>query len=419
MLTDEEKRILNKAERIRRKIREENKESRSGFFEKTESDDGRSFYAQPTGNMSEEELEQFREKQIRLYEERKRRELLSHREQYSSEETEDARLSDAFTETKQEHPVKKKHHFFRNLFLLLLLFTAALTVTVYLFAKQTEQQPLEAFTEDPSWALPPAGYKGVTNILLLGTDNRAHDNDCRSDAIIVASFCPRQHKICFTSILRDSYTAIPGIGLNRINHAYQMGGPTLLIETIEQNFHIRIDHYMKVDFYSFIDIVDALGGVEISVEPAEVHYVDAYLCEINQLMGLEPADSFIDFHGTYNFNGRQALAYARIRYIGTDFGRTERQRTVIGAAIKKIKKKPWTILKAGSTVCQNLTTDMTPLELTGLFFKAAGSAWFDINTEHVPVDGLWWNDYTPEGQEVLNMDFNATSNYLRTMIYGE
>ena len=331
--------------------------------------------------------------------------------------------------SEEEQPVvippekpKKKHRFLRLVFTLILLavlLAALLALYIYLKAGKTVYQPFKWFEEQAEWGLPGKGEMGVTNILLIGTDARASDEDSRSDAIMVASICPKQRKIYLTSILRDSYVTIPGYGQNRINHAYQMGGPTLLRETIELNFHIRIDHYLKVDFFSFIEIIDALGGVDIEVTDEEVHYVDAYLSEINHLLGVDPQDSFIYAGGQYHFSGKQALAYARIRYIGTDFGRTERQRTVINAAVSQAKKHPFSVLRASGKIFPALTTDMTDSELTLLILKAPVYSFWKTETGRVPIDGYWTNELTPSGQEVLGIDFEATSRILREMIYGK
>lgn len=417
MLTKEEKRILKKTEELRRKIRAEKEEYREISREAERIGERRdSRYSRPTGGSAD------------AYSAEGRPGNGYHAEKgrcsggdaypgagYSKGRDETAAGEPAPAETEKK---KKKFHILPVLFLLLVLFSVFLFLTVFLFSMKTDVRPFDPIAESADWGLLPEGTENVTNILLIGTDARAADDDSRSDAIIVASLCPKQKKIYLTSILRDCYTVIPGYGQNRINHAYQMGGPKLLIETIEQNFHIRIDAYMKVDFFAFIDIIDSLGGVEITVAPEEVHYVNAYLCEVNLILGLDPEDAFIPTEGTYMMNGRQALAYARIRYIGTDFARTQRQRTVIEAAVRKVKQKPWKVFSAGSQVFSDLTTDLDPFAMTKTVFRFLFAAGYDIETEHVPIDGLWWNDLTPSGQEVLNMDFGATSDALRTMIYG-
>lgn len=317
---------------------------------------------------------------------------------------------------------KKKRHPFRAILIILLvlcLLLAGLFAAVYVFVGRTDYRPYEPIAEEESYNLPEKNRKGVRNILLIGTDARDPNVESRSDVIIVVSICPLQRKIYMTSILRDSYVEIPGYGQNRINHAYQMGGARLLVQTIEQNFGIRIDQYAQVDFYSFVEIIDAIGGVEIDITDEEVHYVNAYLSEINQLMGIPAEDSFLTAGGRYMLNGRQALAFSRIRYIGTDFQRTARQRMVLEAAVSKLKHSdPKTLMNAANTGLTSITTDISDLSMTLLIFRSVFLLNYELVSTRIPYDGLWWNDLTPNGQEVLGIDFPSTIAQFRTMIYG-
>ncbi len=317
---------------------------------------------------------------------------------------------------------KKKRHPLRVIFILLLvlaLLFAGLFAAVYVFVGRTHYEPFEAIQEEALYNLPEKNLKGVRNILLIGTDARDPGIESRSDTIIVVSICPKQRRIYLTSILRDSYVDIPGYGQNRINHAYQMGGARLLVQTIEQNFGIRIDQYAKVDFYSFVDIIDSIGGVDIDVTDEEVHYVNAYLSEINQLMGIEPQDSFLQTGGRYTLNGRQALAFSRIRYIGTDFQRTARQRMVLEAAVDRLKhSSPKTVMHGASSVLELITTDISDLSMTALVFSSVFLRNYDLESARIPYDGLWWNALTENGQEVLGIDFDSTKAQFRSIIYG-
>ena len=314
---------------------------------------------------------------------------------------------------------KKKHHFFLKLLLFLLILLAGVFIYLFIVAGNAEYKPYEPIAEDPAWNLPASREKGVINILLIGTDARVTDNDCRSDSIILMSICPKQRKIYLTSILRDCYVPIPGVGMNRINMAYQFGNAKLLTETIETNFHVRIDQYARVDFYSFIDIIDALGGVDVDVTGEEVHWVNAYLSEINHLIGVDPYDSMITEGGHLHLNGKQALAYSRIRYIGTDFARTDRQRTVLNAAKDQVKKHPFKAIGAMGTIYGSIATDMNRLELATYSFISPILMFFDVEMGRIPYDGTWWNDTMGAGGDVLGLDFNANTATLRRNIYGE
>lgn len=320
-----------------------------------------------------------------------------------------------------EEPRRRKKHIIRKLFTLLILLLLALGLAfftvVYFFASRMDYQPYAAIQEDPAWNLPAEGKENVVNILLIGTDARVRNTDSRSDTIILCSICPKKKKICLTSILRDSYTEIPGYGRNRINHAYQMGGARLLAETIEMNFHIRIDHYVKVDFFSFVDIIDSLGGVDVEIAENEVQYLNAYLCDVNLLTGRPAEEDFLSGGGNYRLTGRQALAYARIRYIGTDFGRTGRQRTILLAAAKAVRRAPLKAAAALNRILPDLVTDLPELEMTLLLMRLPLFLSYEITGDQIPYDGTWQNDTMPNGQEVLNMDFDSVSRILRERLY--
>ena len=260
---------------------------------------------------------------------------------------------------------------------------------------------------------------GVKNILLIGTDARSSDEDGRSDSMIVLSINSKKNRIVMTSILRDSYVEIPGHGSNRINAAYSYGQEDLLIQTIEQNFKIPIDAYVKVDFFSFIDIVDAVGGVEIDVSEEEKEWVNAYLNETNELLGKEFGDGYLTSAGVQTLTGKQALSYARIRYIGTDFQRTERQREIITAVANKAKTMgPTAITKLMDSVLPNVKTNMKHSELTLLAMKSLMFVGYDMEQIHLPADGTWKNA-TISGMSVLQLDFDANIEAFKEAVYGD
>ncbi|MGN0622470.1 MAG: LCP family protein [Oscillospiraceae bacterium] len=259
----------------------------------------------------------------------------------------------------------------------------------------------------------------VYNILLIGTDARTASGRGRSDSMILVSINKNTKKIIMTSFLRDIYLSIPNVESTRLNHAYAYGGADLLIDTIEQNFKVRIDKYAQVNFYSFITVVDSLGGVDINVTDDEVQYVNMYLREINRLEGLDESDGMLSSGGTYTLNGRQALAYSRIRYIGTDFQRTERQRTVLEKLINKMKSASLTELNdLADKLLPNITTNLQQGEVFSLILNSPTYFGYDVVQCRVPDDNTWWN-LTIRGMAVLGVDFDANISYLRKNIYGE
>ncbi len=259
--------------------------------------------------------------------------------------------------------------------------------------------------------------RGVKNILVIGTDERHSDDTTRSDAMILLTINERTRKIMMTSILRDCYVPIEGHGENRINAAYQFGGAALTVQTVEETFQIAIDGYVKIDFYSFVDIVDAVGGVWIDVSEEEREYVNGYLNEINTLLGAEFGDGYLQSSGVQLLGGKQALSYARIRYIGSDFQRTQRQREVIEGIIQQVKKlNPTQLYRLTDTVLPKVVTNLDDHTLACLMMKAVFYMGYDVEQNRIPLDGTWSNA-TIDGKAVLLLDFAANVQGIQQAIY--
>ena len=217
--------------------------------------------------------------------------------------------------------------------------------------------------------------ENVTNILLLGTDSREKGNKrSRTDSMIILSIDKKNNKLTMTSVLRDTYVKIPNVGKNRLNAAFIFGGPKLLFKTFDENFGIHLDKYVQIDFYNFIDMVDAVGGVDIKLTPDEIKLMNkSYISSINKSLKKKSNSNMIKVKksGVYHLNGVQALAYSRIRYIGTDFARTERQRIVIGEIIKKTKKLSVSELNSlADIVLPMVSTNLKKGEVMSLLMNA-------------------------------------------------
>jgi LCP family protein required for cell wall assembly len=263
--------------------------------------------------------------------------------------------------------------------------------------------------------------KDVLNILLIGTDNRADTTvGGRSDSMIILSINQKSKKIVMTSLMRDTYLPIPDHGSNRINAAYSFGGVGLLLQTIQNNFDIKINNYVTVDFYSFIDIIDKLGGVNIDVSDQEVPVLNSYVNEINKLKGLSSGDGTFSNGGKgILLDGKQALGYSRIRYIGNaDFERTERQRIVLTKVFEKLKGQ--NIIKISSILnilLPDITTNMTKGNLTSLVFNSLTYMNYPLEQDRIPIDGSFKNA-TINKMDVLTIDFAKNIAELKSNIYG-
>ena len=276
------------------------------------------------------------------------------------------------------------------------------------------------YTPNQTLAEGPLKAKGATNILLIGSDSRTDSDEGRSDAMILLSISKNTKTIQMISFLRDMYVEIPGHDGNRLNAAYSFGGPELLIETIRRNFGIEVNHYVVVNFQAFANLVDAVGGVELELSNEEVQWVNAYLNEYNLLRNMPIDTDYLDtsLSGNILLNGPQALAYSRNRYIGTDFGRTERQRKVLSAVIKKIPLAA--VTNAGGLadgLFPNLTTNLTRNDCMRLSLDAGKLVTYELVQSSIPLAGTY-SDAKIRGMAVLQVDFEANKQYLQEQIYG-
>lgn len=265
----------------------------------------------------------------------------------------------------------------------------------------------------------PISSEDVYNVLLIGTDARNKADRGRADTIVLASINAKEKKIFLTSFLRDIYVTIPGVGSNRLNAAYVYGGSALLVKTIEQNFGVKIDNYMKTDFFSFIDIIDSVGTVDLEVTAEEISYMNRYIREVNQLAGIDKKDGQLNESdaGLIEMNGKQALAYARLRKIGSDFARTDRQRKVLMQVAKKLKKmsrgEQMQVLR---DAMPNVVTDVTEDEFKAMILNSTEYMTYQIKCMTVPVNGSW-SFVTINGMEVIGIDFEKNIKAIEEWIY--
>ncbi len=219
--------------------------------------------------------------------------------------------------------------------------------------------------------------------MLIGQDRREGEDRQRSDAMILCSFNPETSKLSMISFLRDLYVQIPGYDDNRLNAAYAYGGFELLKETLELNFGITVDGCLESDFEGFEKIIDTIGGVEIVLTKEESEIVGAN-------------------EGVCTLNGNQALTYARIRKIDSDFQRTERQRKIMNSVFEKAKTYSLTELAMFfSEIFPLMSTDMTDDEVMTLALTLASSfEELETQSHSIPSQGNYENA-TIRGMAVL------------------
>lgn len=308
----------------------------------------------------------------------------------------------------QDKPKKKSKAFKRFVSLLVVIaiiaaLPGALVFSVALTSDYTrEDLERNEYISSSSLAKSPA----VTNILLLGVDGSA-DSSSRSDSMILVSVDSKHGKIKLTSFLRDSWVYIPAKEKNsKLNSACSYGGPQAVVDTIEYNYEIDIDHYVMVDFDMFTQIIDSLGGVEVEVTENEASFIN------------RTTSQTVESGKSVHLNGAEALVYCRIRKLDSDYMRTFRQRKVITALINQAKEAGFSALKdTVADVFPLIRTDMTSGEITAFAYKAGFAILaYDIVQTQAPIDEHFEAD-TISGQWVEVVDIDATKDYIYDFIY--
>lgn len=179
---------------------------------------------------------------------------------------------------------------------------------------------------------------GYLNVALFGVDSRENElgEGTRSDTIMIASLNRETLEVKISSVYRDTLLQQSDGTLNKANAAYAYGGPEGAVAMLNENLDMDIEHYVTVNFNALIDVIDAVGGVEIDVQQEEISYINGYATEIIKVTGKDSMG--VMEPGLQTLNGVQATAYSRIRYTaGDDFKRAERQREVLTKVIEKLQ----------------------------------------------------------------------------------
>ena len=278
--------------------------------------------------------------------------------------------------------------------------------------------PTPVPTATPLPMVEPRHEEYVYNILLIGTEALPQFGGERSDSMILVSINSRDKKIYMTSLMRDMYVQIPGRENAKLNAAFSYGGPQLLVDTVEQNLQVKIDGYVKVGFDSFEWIIDRLGGVEITLTAEEA----AYLRKTNYISN--PAYRTV-VAGTQTMNGNQALGYCRVRYVPTingtenDFGRTERQRTVLTKIFNKYKDtNVFTLLSILNDCLPRVITNISKADIQELMESVVENRILSLENYRVPVSGSF-KDAKINGEWVIIVEWAKNIDALHEKIFGD
>lgn len=224
---------------------------------------------------------------------------------------------------------------------------------------------------------------GYQNIAIFGIDSRDSDfdNGVQSDTIIILSINNDTNAIRLASVYRDTYLNIIGSdgsdnGFDKVNSAYCLGGPQAAVNTLNLNLDLDITDYVVVNFEGLQDIIDLVGGISVNITDAEMESANNYIASLAKSTGCE--DTPIASSGLVQLSGIQATAYCRIRdavfydedgnEIHYDYGRTARQRVVLGKLVEKAKKLGATELLSVTKQILNLNTEEKTVLKTSLTY---------------------------------------------------
>lgn len=283
-------------------------------------------------------------------------------------------------------------------------------------------------TTEPDVTLPPTATptpaikimddEDVINVLLIGEENIYGVKRGRTDAIIVVSINLNGGPLKMISFLRDIYVQIPGYPDDKLNAAYAHRGANLMMETIEKNFGIDIDSYVKVGFDGFENIIDQLGGLRLSLTARESEY-------LNTTKYISKPEERNTVAGYQNMTGAQVLGYCRVRYVPTaegladDFGRTYRHRVVLQAIFDQYKSKSFPELVTVMRQCFDYVSVPSNLESLAVdcLQTVIENKMFEIETMQFPKKGKYSNQII-NGKDVI-VASPENIEILQDFLYGD
>ncbi len=278
-------------------------------------------------------------------------------------------------------------------------------------ADDAAQPAMDAAAPNPDWQ----------NILLLGTDSRTSDTDTRTDTMIILSLNARSNEIRMTSLMRDIWVDVPGHGGAKLNAACVYGGPELTLQTINQNFGMDIQSYVEVNMQCLAQIVDALGGIRMDVSDSEAKAINKLFADDRNAHDENTyfAGDTVSAGSQVLLNGKQALAFVRIRSMDNDYVRTDRQRQMLVAIAKDLQQKD--LLSLGAIVTgmlQYVKTNLTFDEIMAIAGVCMGASLDDLPELRLPAEGTYQSG-TFNGTWCIKPDFEENARQLRAFIYGE
>ena len=250
----------------------------------------------------------------------------------------------------------------------------------------------------------------IINILFLGDDARIHQSRGRSDTIVLISYNRDTRVIQLTSFMRDTLIPISLTSTywNRINTMHAVGGPGRLINLMNNLFSLDIQRYAVVRFNGVFMLIDALGGLELYLTEAEAELINSIFPDYDEV-----------FMGYNLLDGRQVLAYSRIRVIDHDLARTQRQRNVLTSLLYRILDTSTVndILPIAEFALDHVETNFNLWELIGLGLELYSGERPIVEELRIPIDRSYYHARY-NGASILVMDFQNNIVALHESIYG-
>lgn len=333
-------------------------------------------------------------------------------------------ISDVYSrmapESRREQKKKNKtSHPVRNTILVILCLVLVLGSCVGFYGYSTINKLLSSFdnTEtivDNEYISESLLYSDTeqVNILLVGVDAREGETQSRSDTMMLVTLDNKNGEIKLTSFLRDSYVEIAGRKKKeKLNAAFLRGGIQTLIDTLEMNFKVSIPYYVVVDFEIFTTIVDELGGINVDVTEKESYYT-YHSGKVGVPVRIEAGEDVL-------LNGEQALWYSRIRYLDSDFMRTQRQRKVITSIVEKtLQQDIMSIIGLAETIIPLVKTNLTSNEIMNIGVKALlkQAYSYPIVQQQIPADNTWSSKSISGVGSCLVMDFEENIKIMQSFL---
>ncbi len=252
--------------------------------------------------------------------------------------------------------------------------------------------------------------KNVINVLLIGADKNS--NSGNTDVMMVVSVNKKTKQLKLVSFFRDSYLYIDGNGYsncNKLNAAYSRGGAEVLIETIENNYKIDIDNYVMVNFKSFEEIIDAMGGITVDVKKYEADY------------NYKKFKVTLPYGENVKLNGKQALCFVRIRGCDPDgdVSRTRRQRQVINAMLDRVMNSSISELnKYIDALMPYVDTGYSQGQILSLGIKALAGGWAKYERTQLQMPPEDCRTSGSANGWIWVVDYQKAANILQTELYG-